>query len=244
LANRGHNVTFFFIHTPKNTNPKVIEFGANNIPNIPERVGLSTLDMVDVRLNYGGRDSMPALWTNLTEVGVKMCEVLLTDPQGKQWIQTESFDLVVIDALFNDCGLGLAHIFRAPFIIYETTAPFMWLPDTYGYPDEAAYNPDIQMGYPFEMTFIDRVKNAVRPIGWHLYKRWIMFPRLEQMFKDELGITDMPSMYELERNASLIFTHRHATEDVARSLPPLFVHTGGMHIVDKVNPLSKVRVFK
>lgn len=64
-------------------------------------------DFVDLRLNYG-KVLIYLLTFMLPQLGVNMCNKFLNNTENIEWVNKEKFDLVVIDALFNDCGYGLA----------------------------------------------------------------------------------------------------------------------------------------
>jgi len=241
LANKGHQVTFFFTQEPKTTHPNITEFGPKNMTDFADRMDMKSIDVISMRIEHGA-DMMKQAWKKFMGIGIKQCQVILTDTKVVDWIEKSNFDLLIINALFNDCALGLAHKFRAPFILFGTTAPFMWLPDDFGFLDESSYLPDLQMAYHFDMSFPTRVLNAVRPLVWQGLKHWFMFPAIESLFTEQLKMEDFPPLAEIQRNASLVFLNRHAPDDVARSLPPIMVPIAGMHITENANPLSQVRM--
>lgn len=128
LADRGHKVTFFSPHEPKKP---------TNHPNIKEMVAKDIFaqtgmdfDPVKIRI-HGGVRAMQAMWSGFSDFGVKLCEGVVTHKETMEWAKTASFDLVFINALFNDCGYGLAHKFKAPTILYSTTSLFPWFGEIY-----------------------------------------------------------------------------------------------------------------
>jgi glucuronosyltransferase len=233
LVDEGHNVTFLASHPPKSPNPKVTEvssasgYAAMNFP-----------DFVSLRF-AGGVEAVDNSWRYYVDWGITLCDALLHDPKIIEWIHTSSFDLVVINGLFNDCGYGLAHKFKAPYIMYGTTAPFGWWSEAYGYPDENY--PEMQFHYPEDMTFLQRVSNALRPLYWKFLRQYYLFPRLEAIFRETLNLTDAPSIEQMERNVSLIFVNTHVAEEFPRALPPSVIPIGGMHCKESVKPLPSVR---
>jgi len=241
LAEKGHNVTFFFGQVPKNTHPKVIEFSPNDMVNFNERLGLGELDMIKKRLT-SGRADIDRTWPHLIDMGVKLCEIILTDPNALHFVNNSKFDLVIVDALYNDCALGLAYKFNALHIVYDPSASFMWYPDAYGYSDESSYYPEIQYAYPIPMSFIQRCKNSIASTYWYYLRKWQMFPRLENLFKKHLGLVHIPPFEELEKNVSLVFIQRHFTEELPKAFPPLFVPIGGLHVFKEAKPLTDVTI--
>ena len=78
------------------------------------------------------------------------------------------------------------------------------------------------------------------PIVVYGQKQLFYYPKLDEVFRNALKLPDMPSVSELERNTSLIFTNTHFSEELARSLPPLVVPVGGAHCEDKSQKLTPV----
>jgi glucuronosyltransferase len=232
LVQEGHNVTFFAAQPPKSPNPKVTEISAAS--------GYAAVKLPDfVSLRFaGGMDAIDNSWSSYFDWGIKICNNLLNDSNIKEWIHKSTFDLVVINGLFNDCGYGLAHKFKAPYIMYGSSAPFGWWSESYGYPDENY--PEMQFHYPEDMTFLQRVSNALRPLYWKFLRQYYMFPRLEAIFRDTLNLTDVPSIAQMERNVSLVFVNINVAEEFPRALPPSVIPIGGMHCKDTVKQLPVV----
>jgi UDP:flavonoid glycosyltransferase YjiC (YdhE family) len=97
----------------------------------------------------------------------------------------------------------------------------------------------MELFYPAEMTFPQRVKNALVPVVWYYYRQWFFYPRLEELTREKLRISDMPKFNEIERNNSLIFTNTQYGEEYARSLPPNVIAVGGIGYIDKRKALPK-----
>ncbi|ODM87916.1 UDP-glucuronosyltransferase 1-7C [Orchesella cincta] len=235
LADLGHNVTFISPFPAKKPHPKVFDYAP---PKLKEWVD-SWEDMEDVFAERKAGDLLKG-WISLPDYGIAMCEVIYSDEEFVKWVKTSKFDLVFIDALFNDCGYGMAHVFEAKVIQFATSTAPTWYSEAFGIPDESSWLPDMVMFFdPNTVTFKQRLTNALLPIAWDFVRRWSYFPKLEKITRDGLGITDLPKFEEIERNVSLVFVNTHYGEEFARSLPPNIVSIGGIAYVEKRTPLPK-----
>lgn len=77
------------------------------------------------------------------------------------------FDLLLIDAYFNDALLGLAQRIGAdggaevPTVVLSATAASKWTNEMVGTPHNPAYNPSIFLGYTERMAWRERFWNAL-----------------------------------------------------------------------------------
>jgi glucuronosyltransferase len=77
-------------------------------------------------------------------IGNLLCELHLQDSgvQGLIHSRDEHFDLVIIEALVNDCFLGFAHKFNAPVVQVCSFGGTAWMGDLIGNPNPYSYVPD------------------------------------------------------------------------------------------------------
>lgn len=176
----------------------------------------------------------------IAEFGTASCDVIYSDEEYINWIKNSKVDLIFIDSLYNDCAYGMAYYWNAKIINFQTSTNYPWIAETSGLADESSWIPDMVLYHPVPMNFLQRVKNALSPIAWNLHRRWRYFPYLEQLTKEKLQITNLPSFEEIERGANLIFVNTHYSEEFARSLSPNVIAVGGIALKDKKNSLPKV----
>lgn len=93
-----------------------------------------------------------------------------------------------------------------------------------------------------EMSFMERLQNALLPIRFHLEREYKYFPALEEITRSALGLkeTELPPFKEIEEKTSLVLLSTHFTVDLPRSLPPHVIPIGGAVINKTPKPLSKV----
>jgi len=239
MVDRGHSVTFLQPAKNKSPNPKVKEI--NPSISADDLTGNSTaeLDMLQMRLNTGANGAF-VLTYKLPFLGASMCEHLLNEPSIIKWISESHFDLVVVDGLYNDCGYGLAYKWKAKTIIFGTTSVFEWWPDSFGFPAETNWISSIHMGLSMPLSFTGRLLSTLASMYFRFTKIGIIHPKIEGMLREKLKIPDMPALASLESNISLILMNSHPSEELPRSLPPMVISVGGMHITNKTKPMTKV----
>jgi len=232
LASRGHNVTFIQPFPPKAPNPKVHEF-------YPEELGdLWATENEDGTVEASGDFGLLLSRIQKGPLAVQLdmytyhpivllaCTKFLSTPTTTKFIQDNSFDLVVIDSIFNNCGYGLAHKWGSKTILYSPTAPTgAWAIEINGFlgMDEPSWIPDQVVPFQTPMSFVERVLTTTSAIVAHLRTHWLYHPQLDSMLRTKLNMPEMPSVSELMRETSLVLYNSHFSEELARSLPPMFV---------------------
>jgi glucuronosyltransferase len=232
LANRGHKLTFLSPFPNKKPNAKIEELTPKALSGIFEG------DQGSIEEKRGPSSA----WDSLGDLGLMSCEAVLQDIEFQTWMKKQNgkLDLVIIDALFNECALGIAHKFGAKYIVFSTFTVASWMADLFGLVPESSWIPDIQYHYKEPMTFISRLWTTLIPLRWHYYiKTWSYYPQLEVMLRKELDLPNMPSLMELDANTSLVFLNCHHTTEYARALSPMFIPVGGIHIQDSKETLPK-----
>ncbi|CAG7720115.1 unnamed protein product [Allacma fusca] len=231
LSEAGHDVTMVLPTEFKTPNSKIKYV-------IPDKVrgpwkefqgaGLLISQLREEDVLAGGTTN--AGWDLLAPQGVKFCELFLNSEGITKWAETSKFDLVIVDDLLNDCGVGLAYKLKAPFMYFVTSTLFPSAYDTFGSVPETSWIPDIRKRWSGEMNFLQRVENTLLSLEMYFNtKRYSgYFGDLEKMLRSKLSMPDMPDLDELEKKANLVLVNSHFSMEVARSLPPLFVPVGGL----------------
>jgi glucuronosyltransferase len=250
LAQKGHKVTFLssFKSTELGPNAKthenIIEFRPKSLKlYLKEKEdGNKTRDMITSRVKGFGDGQ--AYWEGALQNALEVCRVIFRSVEVQQWVDDSKFDLVVIDTPYNECALGLAFKLNVPHILYGTTSLYMWHQEMFGLPDETSWLPNYYYHFPTDMTFFQRMKNALVPLQWSYSTNRVSYimPQLESLMRKALNLTEMPKLDELEKGTSLFLLNTHFTQEYPRSLPPFVVPVGGMHCDEKVvdEPLEKV----
>ncbi|CAL8137642.1 unnamed protein product [Orchesella dallaii] len=237
LADKGHNVTYISSYDAKDPNPKIYDYAPKKWK---EAMGSweDQMSFFEVRKNK----QMISMWFDIPSLGLLACDSLYSDPEFMNWVNSSSFDLIVVDALMNECAYGLVHMYKSKTIIFATSTPMGWY-YAFGFPDETASITECMFDFPAgkDMSFVQRFINGMSPIVWQIFREYWYFPKLEEITRNGLGLSkeELPSFSEIERSANLVMLTSHYSLDYARSLPPNVINVGGITALGKTKPLSK-----
>ena len=240
LADRGHNVTFLSGHAKQPVeHPKI-----NHLLSPTIQAKLKSIYGADRFLDRLNSKELE-LWEYNNIETVNTCELIFSavgDFALDYVLHQGQFDLVIQNLVLGDCGLIVAHQKRAKLIIYASTPLLTWYYDEFGFPDEPATVPDMTPEYAYPMGFWDRLYNYVTPIIWFVKRHYEIYPQLEAIMAKGYNLSreQVPSLLEVQRNASLILLASHYSVDFARSLPPMVVNIGGMQCWQPKKPLEGV----
>jgi len=241
LADRGHNVTFVS-STEKQpvAHSKVIDV----IPDAWKKFTSQAYggDRFKDRIDGVNWDSSVGPYEEFTLIFCKLTmNAIESEPRFNSLIHNGQYDLVIISALFNECGFLLAHHFGAKTIVYDTTMVFSWFHGIYGIPIEQSWVPHYDAYETHPMGFVDRFKTAVKYFNG--YDRTPEFRNtLVSLYKSGFNKTKVPEFSVLERDTSIVFINSHHSTDFARSFPPMFINIGGMPCWEPVGKLPKVSI--
>lgn len=245
LAAKGHNVTFLVQEMPKpnkNNHPTIQYYVPQGIAGWFENMrkgsdGGGGVNYYNLRAS--GKSRFMLFFVQ--SYGISVCENMYKDETFLQWLHnTPKFDLVILDALFNECGYGVAYAHGAKTAVFSVSTVLPWGIDAFGLPDESAWIPDLMLKVPIDMSFGQRVLGAVMPVVWSIYRSWFYLPALERITREGLKVDEFPSYAELERNTSLVLVNTHASQEFSRALPPNVIPVGGISWVEKRKPLPQV----
>lgn len=167
------------------------------------------------------------------QIALDTCKMVVnsrrTDPVLGSLFRDGSFDLIVINSLFGECGFYIAHYFKAKTIAYDSTTFITFFYDTYGVSAESAWIPDLIITFKnYPLAFWDRLYNNLVEYYWAWTRNYDLSPRLEEVARPLFKTEDLPTLYEMENNVSIVLLNTHVSTDFARTMPPLFVDVGGL----------------
>ncbi|XP_021953673.1 UDP-glucuronosyltransferase 2B31 isoform X1 [Folsomia candida] len=224
LSSRGHNITYIAPMRVEGVNPKIRLI-------VPESFAMFVKYILNLASDPTAaiQNKPPPPFTSFDKSYAQSCQVLINSVEFQAWlIATTKIDLVVTDVT-PDCGVGIAYKLNAKIIMYSTLPFFAKFTDLFTLPDEAL---GTSYDLPFRtdsITFIDRIKSTLLPLGW-AYETYQVAPFLESVLQEGLKIEKMPSIYDLYKNVSLVLMAGNFITEQARSLPPMFVSVPGLHL--------------
>jgi glucuronosyltransferase len=166
-------------------------------------------------------------------MGSLFCEIYLREPGVQDLIHSkhEHFDLIIIEAFFNECFLGFAHKFNVPVVQVCTFGGTAWMGDWVGNPNTYSYVPDGFSHFGDRMTFWERLTNTVVGEFVQLGRKYYYLPKQDAIARKYFNYTDeLPSISELETSTALVLVNSHFSLSYPKPLMPNFVQVGGMHI--------------
>jgi glucuronosyltransferase len=169
----------------------------------------------------------------LWSMGDAVCDHVLQEDKIQKLIQSTDlhFDVVIIEAFFNECFMGFAHKFKAPLIQICTYGGSNYMADWVGNPYPYSYVPDEFLHYGDEMSFWQRMHNTVFSIAKHVGRKLIHLPKQNAIMQKHFNYTDnFPPLWELEYKTSLVLLNSHYSLSYPKPLMPNYVQVGGMHV--------------
>lgn len=169
------------------------------------------------------------LWRN----NVGTCDLMLQEEEIQKLIHAKNlhFDLVIVEAFFNECFLGFVHKFKAPLIHLCTFGGAHWIGDWVGNPNPYAYVPDVLLEYGDKMDFWERMVNTIVGTFWRLGRQYYYLPGQDAIMRKHFNDSDdLPSVAEIEYTTSLVLLNHHFSISYPRPLMPNMVQVGGMHV--------------
>lgn len=221
LAAKGHNVIVVshFPQTKATANYTDISIEGS----LPKIINTFTLYHA---VNQRGFNLLHFIWN----LNVKFCEKAYENPKIQKLITSdEKFDLIITESFGVDCFTGLAHKFKVPHITMTTSVPMPWSDDDFGNPSHPAYVPIFFLAHTDRMNFQQRLVNTLVGMGLRLGRYYFAEIPMQQLAQKHLG-KDLPSLREIARNTSLIFTNSHFSLNIPRPMVPGMVEVGGLHI--------------
>ena len=136
------------------------------------------------------------------------------------------------------CFLAIAHHLELPVIGLHSSIIYEWLNEPFGNPLSASFVSSTFLAYSQYMNFPQRVLNTVNifltKFAYHYYSQ-----AQNEYVEKYLG-PGFPSVYELNKNVSLLLINTHYSINGLRPLANGVIEVGGVHIQDNGEKLPLV----
>ena len=181
-------------------------------------------------------------------MGISITEEFFKDPTIKTLIGStnDSFDLVIVEAFFNEAFLGFAHKFKAPVIEMSSVAGASWVWDWFANPIPFSYVPNNYLPYSDQMSLLQRLHNAFIGTFYRVARHLYYLPQQNAIMKKHFGLyKDLPTIDYIESHVSLLFVNQHFSLTTPRPFMPNVIPVGGMHFgLKKLGNLPEVSRMK
>ncbi|ODM95815.1 2-hydroxyacylsphingosine 1-beta-galactosyltransferase [Orchesella cincta] len=233
LAQRGHQVTILSPFYFKEPNPNITELVPDSVSKFVDHWLNSEFD-----INLRVTKTNSPLVSHIFSFGIETCKLSLTSPELHEWLnKTRSLDLVIIDNAVAECAVGIAYKYGAKHIFFSTVISHPHENDFFGVLPESFAIPELEDNPVISpMSFFDRLRNTVTSLIWmNVHSSYI--EQVDKLIRTHLQMPNMPYLYDLARNASLVFYTGDPVTDFPRSHPPMFVDVAGIHCQKSGKPL-------
>ena len=168
--------------------------------------------------------------SNVTEVFDLICDDTLSDSQLMLKLKDHKFDLVFAHSIFS-CSVLVAQYLGLRYVTLFDAIPPSLILRLHGNPVNPAYNPEMVIGFPERMTFLQRVTNSAFSFCFWLFGDLPIIPVNcfhPDKVKKKHNIKPELSMVEIVARTEILFISSHFVLDFPRALQPNVVQIGGM----------------
>ncbi|XP_049803192.1 UDP-glucosyltransferase 2-like [Schistocerca nitens] len=231
LLQRGHRVTLMTTDSMKISHENYTEIDLS----IAYRYVRGHYDFLKVYEETPTRSMAMRL-----DISANCAEMQLNETSVQRFIRSgETYDLAILEGFIYMCYYGLIHKMGSPPVVKLLT---MTAPSSvyynFGSPKNPAYMPDMWLGYSDRMNFWQRLYNTYFYL--RLMHMWFCqaMPVQEALMRKHFG-PDPPSVYEADRNVSLLITTNHFVMEYPRPHLPNIIEITGIHVATEQKPLPK-----
>ncbi len=239
LADRGHFVTYWNGMEPKGI---LVHNKTDNL-NLLYSPELGRLNS-DHQIRFSDRDSPLLLLSKIPTRMVDYCTTIYQDPIFNQLMlasNNSSYDLVIVEGVFNECLLPLIKVLDIPMIYMIGIAPTPWLMDAVGSSLSLDHFPHPGSNYVDSMTVWQRFYNVLSGFFVVSFHRWFIMPVVDRMASKMLNISGQMSAEEIQSQyLSLLISNTHFSINYQMPTSAAEIQSGGLHCVPP-NPLPEVR---
>ncbi|KAK4876033.1 hypothetical protein RN001_012455 [Aquatica leii] len=221
LARRGHDVTIISPYEEKEKTENfrtivltgAIEFYKNIRAGLIKRTSMHPLSI--------------ALWNEIS--WTNYAEYTLNHTNVQTLLKSnETFDLVIIEHLYNNAHKGFCFHYNAPCVITSSLATSRFISRKTGNPSMPSYIPEPYQQIPFKMNFFQRCINFIAYFLGEASHHLLVTPQHDDLMRKYFP--NAPSLTELYYNISLILINSHPSTNPVTPLLPNMIQIGGYHI--------------
>ena len=157
------------------------------------------------------------------------CDVLLSDPETKDLLYPQqSFDMLILDGAYPECGLGFVNYYNVPFMYINTVGFYTGSLSLAGNPSPYSVTPFLARPFTDSMNLLQRTINTL----WHMVANalhsFMVRTMIQTVVRKHFG-PDVPLVYDISRNVSFILQNAHATVSYPRPYLPNVAEIACIH---------------
>ncbi|XP_043469337.1 UDP-glycosyltransferase UGT5-like isoform X2 [Leptopilina heterotoma] len=168
----------------------------------------------------------------------KLCEEqIMSTPVQKLISSDATYDAIIIEQLWFQCYYALVRRFNFPLLIgLSSVGNLPYAMDSVGNPDDPLLNVDMAYAFNDKMTLNERLWNVFYTTWTRLYFKFIHLPHAQIIANK---IAPGTSVFEIERNFSLVILGNNHIFGYPKPLLPNVVEVQGLHINDNLDHLPQ-----
>lgn len=156
----------------------------------------------------------------------------------------DKFDLVIVEAFMGqEAMLIFGHIFKAPTIVFDPFGTFSIVNRVMGNSLALPYVPEFNFPFSNQMSLYEKLQNSYGVLRTLFEFYNYQIPTHQSLLDRYLDIPDAPSLGDLIKNVSLVFTNGHQLTSYPQPLTPNIIPLGGIHLSKERKPLPKVLLY-
>lgn len=212
LVKRGHDVTVISYFPQKQPIQNYTDISLAGKEKIYE-------DIIELEQTFF---SMLKTFNLILDTGLQNCRTLLENENVQRlWKSQEKFDVVLVEAFFTDCSLGLAYKLGAPIVALTTHFIMVQHYDRFAIPYQfLQFGPAPNFSYRFLVTLLLEFTKV--------YGRWTVQSNEEKILATYFD--DLPPLEEIGREIKLLLPYTHSTLFGPKALPENIKEVGGYHV--------------
>ncbi|VVC33306.1 UDP-glucuronosyl/UDP-glucosyltransferase [Cinara cedri] len=241
LANRGHNVTVvskFSIQNPPRNYTQLV-------PSYEFDIDGRSDFLMHERSKFYMFFEEPKLRNTIL---VESTRMYLADKVVQKFIKEDksSFDLIIVEAFFQECTVALGHKYNAPVISIVPVTPWLSISRWSANPTDFSYIKDFTLDGGRSLNFWERFTNTFVGLYTLFLEPITYIPQLENMMDTYFqypGYDKRPTMAEMLKNISLSLIDSDVMILSPRPYLPSYIEVPGIHLrpTKKIN--AKLQYF-
>lgn len=177
--------------------------------------------------------------------GLGITEMTLNSTEVRKFLaEDNSFDLVISEQFFQESLNILAHKYKAPLVLVTTFGNCMRHNIVSRNPLQLSTTISEFLDVKEPTSFWGRLRNLYFTAYEYIYWRYWYLEEQEALVKKYIPHLQepVPSLYEMQKNASLILVNGHFSFDSPTAYLPNIVEIGGLHLSKSDSKLPDVSI--
>ncbi|KAL0852994.1 hypothetical protein ABMA27_012777 [Loxostege sticticalis] len=236
LARRGHNVTVITSHKeaqpPSNYHQVLVDDKVWDAMQSKRPRGFSAVD-----LSAEERHDR-FLWNG----GLTLSEIVLNSTQVQDFLATDQmFDVVISEQIFHEALYILAHKYEAPLVLVTPYGNCMRHNIATRNPLQLSKVVSEFLVVQDPASFLGRLRNLYFTAYEYFWWKYWYLPKMDDLARRYVPHLKepVPSLYDIQKNVSLILINSHFSFDPPTAYLPNIVEIGGVHLASHTPKLPQ-----